>query len=371
MRALVDGKNNPALSISIEKFDDVAFEEDKSPIELIQTKHHSNPGDASDKSVDTWKTLKIWIDFVVSDPATAANTRFLFLTTQTAPEGSALSFLRPHDSTRDTLKAKNLLQKAAKDSKNKKTKSSRDLFLGLDAALLDLILENIWVFDQAPNISGVRAEIENALFWTAPEGKTSAFVDYLEGWWFSRVILALSGEAEDSIPVQSIQSKISEIRENFQQNRLPLDDEIDAMPPITTLPGDNRAMVRQMYIVHASDEAKLAAVHDYYRASAQRSRWARENLLLDGEVDRYDRSLEDAWRRKHISACEDAGEDSVLKAKTGKSVLRWACSYAKPLRNRDELWLSSGSFQILADNMRVGWHPDFSEMLIPNEELEK
>lgn len=31
---------NPTLEISIERFDDVAFEREGSPLELIQTKHH-------------------------------------------------------------------------------------------------------------------------------------------------------------------------------------------------------------------------------------------------------------------------------------------------------------------------------------------
>lgn len=370
LRALIDGKQNPALAISIEKFDDVAFEQDQKPLELIQTKHHCTPADTSDKSVDVWKTLNIWIEFVGADPATAADTKFLFLTTQTAAEDSALSFLRTHKESRDIKKVTELLIAAAKSSKNQKTDKARKSFLALDDAQRNLLLENIWVFDDAPNISGVRQEIEDALFYSAPEGKIEHFVDYLEGWWFNRVILSLTGESSDAIPVQSIQSKIYEIIENFKSGKLPLDDDIDAMPPVTTLPDDERVLVKQMRLVDISENVALAAVHDYYRASAQRSRWARENLLLDGEAERYDRTLHDAWRRRFLASCEDAGDDDVKKTDFGKKTFRWACEYAKPLRNRDEIWLSSGSFQILADNLRVGWHPDY-EQLLSSEDTKK
>lgn len=363
LRALADGKTNPGLSVSIEKFDDVAFEDNSNATELIQTKHHSSPGDTTDKSVDIWKTLNIWISFVKADPAGAADTRFVFLTTHTAATESALSRLRPHQESRDIDEAIALLSKAALDSENRTTAKARQSFLDLDGSLAKLLVENIWVFDQSPDISGVRSEIEDALYYAAPEGKIEQFVDYIEGWWFSRVISALSGNNNDSIPVYAIQSKISEVRESFQSGKLPLDDEIDAMPVSGALPDDSRVMVRQMQIIQASEEAAIAAVHDYYRASAQRSRWARENLLLDGEAERYDRSLEDAWRRKHIAACEDSGADQAVQIQQGRHLLRWACSFPKPLRNRDELWLSSGSFQILADALRVGWHPNYQDLI--------
>lgn len=367
LRALRDGKKNPALSISIEKFDDVAFEQDDRPIELIQTKHHVKPGDTGDKSVDVWKTLKIWIEFIESDPNTVSNTRFVFLTTNTAAESSALSFLKPHESFRDIHKAKDYLVTAASTSENKKTETARKSFLALDDAQKLLLLASVWVFDNAQNISGVRQEIEEELFYSAPEGMIGQLTDYLEGWWFNRVIGALSGESADSIPVNSIQSKIYEIIESFKSGKLPLDEAIDAMPPVASLPDDNRCLVQQMRIIGASESAALSAVHDYYRAWAQRSRWARENLLLDGEADRYDRGLFDAWKRKHIAVCEDSGDDENKKAKFGKDLFRWACEYPKPFRNRDEIWLSSGSFQILADNLRVGWHPDYVDLVKDGE----
>ena len=61
LRGLEEGRRHPGHALSIEKFDDVAFEEAGRPVELIQTKHHGNRGDVSDASVDLWKTLHIWI----------------------------------------------------------------------------------------------------------------------------------------------------------------------------------------------------------------------------------------------------------------------------------------------------------------------
>ncbi|HYW46999.1 MAG TPA: hypothetical protein VE959_29300 [Bryobacteraceae bacterium] len=65
LRAVLDA---PQLSISIEKFDDVAFETKGEPTELIQTKHHiAKTGDLTDASPDLWKTLSIWLKRVAED----------------------------------------------------------------------------------------------------------------------------------------------------------------------------------------------------------------------------------------------------------------------------------------------------------------
>src|SRR6266446_8657025 len=48
-------------AISIEKLDDVAFEEDGEPKQLLQFKHHViNSATLTDSSTDLWKTLRVW-----------------------------------------------------------------------------------------------------------------------------------------------------------------------------------------------------------------------------------------------------------------------------------------------------------------------
>src|SRR5947199_5521236 len=84
----------PDCRISLELFDDVAWDADGSPVELLQIKHHligsRSLGDLDD---DVWRTIGVWLD---AGPADDANGPLLTLvTTQTAREGTALSSLRP------------------------------------------------------------------------------------------------------------------------------------------------------------------------------------------------------------------------------------------------------------------------------------
>jgi len=59
---------NPTFKISIEKFDDIAFEDGFSPVEMIQNKHHGSAGSLTDRSVDLWKTIKVWLDQTKDKP---------------------------------------------------------------------------------------------------------------------------------------------------------------------------------------------------------------------------------------------------------------------------------------------------------------
>lgn len=361
LRGLEEGRRNPGYAISIEKFDDVAFEDAASPVELIQTKHHGTAGDTSDKSVDVWKTLRSWMKQIKANPTLTDDTRYVLLTTNRATEGSALAKLRESGGDRDVCGAIELLLSAAATSTNSETERSRNAFLDLNPNVRNNLVENIWVFDNAPNIIDVRAEIELILYYTAPSEKLSVFTDYLEGWWINRVITALTVPHPTPIPLVEIQRKVYELQQDFRRSRLPLDEDIGAMPPVTTMPKDDRVFVRQMKLINVAKEEALIAIHDYYRAYAQRSRWVRENLFLDGEENQYDMELWDAWRRRFIPTVADAGDDldNLSKQKLGRDMFRWACRYPKPLRNRGESWLSSGSFQMLADVIRVGWHPDY------------
>ena len=372
LRSLQETRRTPAHSISIEQFDDVAFVDGGGPVELIQTKHHSSPGNTSDKSIDVWKTIGIWINRVCDNPSAAADTRFFFLTTSTAAIGSALSKLRRTDDSRDVSGALELLVSAATTSANQATAAARHRFLSLDPAMQKLLVRNIWVFDKAPNIIDVRDEIVSELQYTAPADKVHFLVERLEGWWFNRIVISLTDPDRSVIPLAAIRDKVIEIGNNFKIGNLPLDEEFDTTPPVTRLPRDDRIFVRQMYLVSVSKNEMLLSVRDYYRAYAQRSRWARENLLLDGEVDRYDRRLREAWNRRFVTDLADIGEDSDddTKKRVGKTIYRWACQYEKPLRNRDELWLSSGSFQILSDRVIVGWHPNYDTLLDSKKDKE-
>lgn len=354
-------KKKPNGSISIERFDDVAFENDNVAECLIQAKHHVNGGDLGDKSTDVWKTIRIWAQETHSDPLFPTKTKLVLLTTSTAPDGSAMEKLRAATEDTERDKACDQLVSAAKDSNNKQTKIGREAFLNLNEANRRALVFAIEVYDNAPNLIDMREEIEGQLIFTVPD-HVELIADHLEGWWFSIIANSLVQDETSSIPVQHILRKIYEIAGHIQRKQLPILEEKLSDIKEYTDEDEDRVFVKQMRLIKVSNNAVHRGVSDYYRAQTQRSQWARENLLLDGESTKFDLKLVDQWGRKYEQEMDiNAPSSKDAKEAVGKNLFYWAQESQIPFRNVVETWITAGSFHALADRVKLGWHPDFKD----------
>ena len=190
----------PALDLSIERFDDIVFENASGINSSIQVKHHIKPGDLTDMGVDLWKTLGIWMQRLKDNPTAFLGAQFMIVTTATAVNGSTAALLRSGRTEDNITDAAAKLLVSANTSTNQVTDHARQTFANLSPIERTTLLRQVFVYDNSPNIVNVRAEIEDLCWTAAPEGKISTFVDYLEGWWFSRVIASLATPNGHSIP---------------------------------------------------------------------------------------------------------------------------------------------------------------------------
>ena len=74
----------PNVRVSVEKFNDVAFESSGLPDEAIQTKHCA-PGNLTDLGEELWGTPRVWSEGVRDNQFLQPGTVFTPITTQTAP----------------------------------------------------------------------------------------------------------------------------------------------------------------------------------------------------------------------------------------------------------------------------------------------
>ena len=217
------------------------------------------------------------------------------------------------------------------------------------------------ILDRSPNIIDVRDEITQKVYHAASRDQIDHLVERLEGWWFGVVIKALAGTTPDAIPVLAIDQRVDELREEFKRSALPVDYSSALPSPNVVAELDKRPFVRQLRRIEIGPRRIEYAIRDYYRASEQRSRWAREELLIDGELGHYDRELTEAWEPRHASIVEEAESGTAEeKVALGQSLFKWAEQDANlPLRTVRERFLTHGSYQILANRHLIGWHPDF------------
>lgn len=354
---------NVNQEVSVERFDDVAFDDKGTPSELVQTKHHiEKKGNLTDASSDLWKTLLIWLKAVKADAQLPFRMKFLLMTTGSAPDGSASSYLRAVTNARNEVEADKLLTEIATSSKNDVHTEAYGIYKELSQEVRLSLLRSITVLDNAANITDVIGEIRQALYMAAPKSQIANFVERLEGWWFARVVDGLV--SKKSIPLLALDQRIDELREDFQRDALPVDVKGALPSPEVIAELDKRRFVKQLRRINIGTSRIELAIRDYYRAFEQRSRWTRQELLVDGELERYEEDLKEAWEPRFFALLDSLPNPCAAEMKIagGQKIFQWVEQDADfPLRSVRERFLTHGSFQMLANRNVVGWHPDFKE----------
>jgi hypothetical protein len=122
--------------------------------------------------------------------------------------------------------------------------------------------------------------------------------------------------------------------------------------------------VKQVAILQVGDQRIRNAQRDFLKASAQRSKWLRAARIDPAELNRYDANLEEQWSTQFAIVGDElpSGANEDDKRKSGRYLLGWAETQQAPLRGALAQFLTSGSYHTLADQLRLGWHPDFKNL---------
>ena len=358
------------VEVGIERLDDVSFESNGSALELLQAKHHiDRVASLTDKSVDLWKTLRVWSEAAAKDPTFPARTRLALVTTGSAPDDSAAAKLRlaevyPVGKARDPKAAGALLEAVAEAGNNQQLKAAYAAFLALSPSMRVSLLSSIEILDNQPLVTDLGEVIEKDLRMLAPRGKAPIVRERLEGWWWPRVCKALVASPAEAISVLEIEAKLDDIRDGLKRDALVADQEHVDPTNDEIADYEGRPFVRQLKLVGVGGNRIEYAKRDYYRAFTQRSKWVREHLVFDGEIAKYELTLIEEWQPRFQQMCDKVvgGETSdSVRRQAGQELYSWVEVDARfPFRTVSQRFLTVGSYHILANELRVGWHPSYA-----------
>ena len=352
------------FSISIESLDDVVFETEGNITEILQTKHHVNRvAKLTDASSDLWKSIRIWCELFMERHD--SKTLFYLITTSPISESSIANLLSEGEN-RDVELAITLLDSIANSSTNTENANAYQAFKLLTGEEKLDLFESVFILGSNPNLLELDNCIRQELYF-AVEGKyLEDFMIRIEGWWGRRVIQQISKKEFDSILSEEISEELNYIREQFKADNLPIDDDI-LLSTINEPDFSDRVFVKQLHLINIGEKRIFFAIRDYFRAFTQRSRWIREDLLYVGELDRYERRLKEEWELHFEEMRENLGEITAEeeKQKAARALYKWV-EQGNLMQIRSgvsEPSIPRGSYQILADDFRVGWHLEFANRL--------
>jgi hypothetical protein len=354
----------PDQAISLETHDDVAWEQEGSPVDLLQTKHHVGVSTGlGDKDSDIWRTLLIWMN--TAQPADPQGPALVLVTTSVAPAGTAAYALRRD--VRDTATAVTRLTTAARSSTAEHTKSARERFLQLTSAERQIFIARVVVADGATGAGDLDEKLAQVLWHALPASNQELFLALVGRWWAGVALDMLRG-GRARVSAREAHSAISSIRDQFSEDNLPATIELTDVDEASVVAAhDEKIFVHQMRWVEFNQTNLRMAIIDYYRAVTQATRWLTEDLIGLHELEKFEDNLKDEWARVFADMVEDLeiDADEAAKVAAGKQLLRTLReSTAVNVRPQyNEAFFARGRRHHLADSGSIGWHPEFQSRL--------
>lgn len=228
------------------------------------------------------------------------------------------------------------------------------------------LLERIQIVDNSVDIQELLKKIQYHLRFIAPVGHEAAIFEQVSGWWMIKSIQLLTDEFE-YISYNELKHRLDEIRDSVTRDNLP-DDFPDFIDTADLSVYDENTFIKQLKLVNCGSRVLRSAISDFRRAFEQRSKWIRQNNCTVEELRRFDKQLYDYWQRLFsILQDETEGFENALLVTSGYDFYKkYFVEMDIPVRIREKFtspYLSKGSCQILSDEKRIGWHPNYQELL--------
>lgn len=360
----------------MEKDDDLDFVDNWGGKSLASLKHKAIGDRLTDLSTDFWKSVRIWLTRYKRDGRITSNLRFFLFTTGTVSDTSFLKrFLSTQTGMGDEIIT--LAEQAAEVL----SKTSSKLIGGIAKEFNELastekqdFLARILILDNSPRIEDIPETIKDRHMRSIRREHRDSLFERLEGWWNDATIKLLTGTRDAGIYGYEVSDKLSALSEEYKLDNLPITFRGKVPADAIDTESDPRAFVVQLREIGISSSRIRNSILDYYRAFEQRSEWARENLLVSGEIEDYEDRLIDEWSRYRDVVLEELDENSVedVLRGAGRELYKWADQQSgnyESLRIRArviEPYVTRGSFHILANatpEPRVYWHPLFLDRL--------
>lgn len=370
-----------STALFIEKDDDLEFDSINGKRDLASLKHKKKGQKLSDLSTDFWKSVNIWLARYDRDDRTLCNHKYSLFTTNDISEGSFLAFFSKEPESRDN---KNLLKKFVKIASQSKQSSIQKIYKDFiefdDSEQLDFV-SRISIYASTVRIDDIPSQVKESHLRTIRPKFRDHVYEKLEGWWTNQIIEMLVTSPQTPMCGRDLSEKMYSIAEEYRNDNLPIDYLKVKAPLLDTNSAKEQLYICQLKEIGVKDKRIQTAIRDYYCAFQQRASWAREDVLLNGEVEDFEERLIDEWERYRDCLFDelddDLAEDELRKA--GAELFNWAQFSAvdmEKLRIREKVkepYVIRGNFHILANKKyknsdgkttaKVYWHPKFLERI--------
>lgn len=373
-------QNADDAAVAVERLDDVELQADGHTL-LYQLKHSllAKPPPITIAGRALWRTVAVWTDLLPS--ITLADTTLHLVAVGGIPKGNPLQALTQSDADRSEVvqamvdEAQRVVDARAEAKLKNTSMPHSDRAAGCESflALTDTerlnLLRRALIRDESATIDKIEERIAGHLR-LLPADQRPVVAKRLIEWWDRQVVHSLCGLRSRAITRTELQQQIVSIVGDLEEGRL-LPEFETATPPDNYQP--DGMLTRQIRLVDGKQSDLGRAIREEWRAREQRSQWVNANPAMAVTINEYDVILKEHWSDRHGQMTEDVTvADDLAKCEAGLKLLRWTHEEA-PLAVRPiaDGWTAAyyirGSYQVLAINRSVGWHPNYAALLAGEE----
>jgi hypothetical protein len=344
-------------SVSLEYIEDTAVHLAGQPLLLEQSKSALANNPLSDSAFDLWKSFANWASLCVEGTIDPASTIFRYYA---CPKKDGKLAEQMH-AARTEAEVDGLLAVIAK-----KVTSANQLkgcnpkiseFLSAGTVICRQIILNFELLCEDDPLEAIREVLRFAVF----EDSVDDFCAYAIGAaknWIADLIAA------GQTPVIDAAAFRKQVQSFVRKHGI-----LGLLVPTTTSPSAADVQkivsaaplfVQQLLRIEVSKDQLVRAVGNYLQSSADRTMWAADGRIVEASLEEFDSDLE-----SRFGFIRDEVEEihaHLAETARGRAIYRECMKLQAVLEGRDvPLYFVPGSFNLLADTLRVGWHPHYAE----------
>lgn len=352
---------------SLELLDDVAQEDGAGAVKLVQSKSALTANPAADRAKSLWKTLSNWVELAAT-PGFQVDKAIFELYVSRPIEGTIVeSFAQAttQESARAAIaQARNLLWGGPpkfdlKAGVAAEISSYVDKVFTADQSLLERLICN---FQLTLGSGSPQADLE-ALVRSHPvsPSKVNDITNYLCGLVKRHIDLLLEAGKPAVIARNDFHVWYTSYVQKIDRQTVLSSRALAPSEEMSRgyLP-DN--FIRQLDIIGLSFEEMLGAASDYFMASFDRTDWAARGEVDETSFDDLDGVLKRSWKNKQRTCELNHGHRS--EHHQGQALYFDCMQYTAPVQAMSPPGhFIPGCFHMLADDLVVGWHPNYEAQL--------
>lgn len=357
-------------SVGAEVADDIVIKLGKGEkvSEIYEQAKHTIGSEApyTNKSIDLWKTLSIWVKAVEDGSIDPKISKFSLLSNLPLPANRfahKLSKANFGDKTNLDTCCDDLLKIAGKLSKE--VKPYGDIVSKCPIEKLKQIISNIEILDPTYKhskdeyLKKLRSELH------IPDDMPIEHIsEKLFGFVSSHLMESWRDNKEAWITVKVFNKQCAQLVAEYSVK--PFYEKTTESLPITKVEIEkNRGStyVAQLKLIDCSEDEILESIHEFMRALSERDRYAKDGEISPEKMEQYLDDLKQNWITISKPRFKFCTNDQYVRV--GYEVLFETLKYKGKLNNYEpeQHYTYKGAYHHLANELSLGWHPTWKDLL--------